>query len=320
MTILIYNMDYRGKVMKNQVTNELRPKNLKDYIGQESSKQLLNVAIQASKMSGRPIDHVLVYGNPGLGKTSIAQAIANEMNVEIKIVSAMNISKPDEMIGIISSVKPNSVLFVDEVHNLSRRVEEVLYAAMEDGKFDIMIGEGAQARPYQITLPKFTLIGATTRVDLLNQPFRDRFGLTLQLQFYTLDELTSIVERSSKIMGLPIEKSAAISIAKRSRGTARIANQLLKRARDFAIVNNTGINEHIANLTFQLLKIDSEGLTDIDRKVLNALKTQFKGKSVGLDVLSATIGENSSTIEEYVEPFLLNKGLIIRTGKGRQAV
>jgi holliday junction DNA helicase RuvB len=306
--------------MMNQVTNELRPKTLKDYIGQKSSKQLLDVAIRASKVSNKPIDHVLVFGNPGLGKTSIAQAVANEMNVAIKIVSGMNLSKPEEMLSVLIGIKENSVLFIDEVHNLSRRVEEVLYAAMEDGKIDLLVGEGSNAKVAAFTLPKFTLIGATTRVDLLNQPFRDRFGLTLHLQFYTIDELVSIIERSAKIMKMQITREGAEAIATRSRGTARIANQLLKRARDFAIVENSAIDTRITDLTFDLLKIDSEGLGEIDHKVLTALRTQFKGKSVGLDVLAATVGENSSTIAEYVEPFLLNKGLITRTGKGRQAV
>lgn len=307
--------------MKNDIDNQLRPKTLQDYLGQESSRKLLNIAIKASKIRQKSIDHVLVYGNPGLGKTSIALAIANEMSVGFKKVSAMNISKPDDMLGILLSIKNDGdVLFVDEVHNLSRRVEEILYSAMEDGTIDLLIGEGAAAKVVKATLPKFTLIAATTRVDLLNQPFRDRFGLTLQLQPYTVDELVQIVERSAKILNIGIDRDAAREIAKRSRGTARIANKLISRAVDHAVLAGTKITTKITDDTFELLAIDADGLEAIDHKVLTALRTQFAGKSVGLEVLAATIQENPDTISDYVEPFLLSKGLIIRTGKGRQAV
>ena len=298
----------------------LRPKILADYVGQEKIKENLKVFIDAAKLRGEPLDHILLYGPPGLGKTTLSHIIASEMGVGIKITSGPAIEKPGDLAAILSSLSAGDVLFIDEIHRLSRAVEEILYPAMEDFALDIMMGQGPAARSIRIPLEKFTLIGATTRAGSLSSPLRDRFGMLMRLELYTKEELASIVTRSAGILGIPIHSGGALEIASRSRGTPRIANRLLKRVRDFAMVQGDGvIDERIASHALTKLEVDNLGLDQIDRKLLTAIITSFSGGPVGLETLSATIGEEAITIEDVYEPYLMQIGFLARTPRGRCA-
>lgn len=307
-------------ILEEDVRSEqnLRPQSLDEYIGQKKTKENLKVYIQAAKQRGDALDHVLFYGPPGLGKTTLAGIIANEMGVNIKITSGPAIEKPGEMAAILNNLQEGDVLFVDEIHRLNRQVEEVLYPAMEDYAIDIVIGKGAAARSIRLDLPKFTLIGATTRAGLLTAPLRDRFGVVHHLEFYTEEELETIILRSARVLNVEIDASGAAELAKRSRGTPRLANRLLKRVRDFAQVRYDGrITGEVASFALDLLEVDSCGLDQTDRKILNVMIEKFLGGPVGLDTLAAAIGEDSGTIEEVYEPFLIKNGFLMRTPRGR---
>ncbi len=298
----------------------LRPQKLKDYIGQKKAKENLKVYIEAAKQRGEALDHVLFYGPPGLGKTTLAGIISNEMGTHMKITSGPAIGKPGEMAAILSSLGEGDLLFVDEIHRLNRQVEEVLYPAMEDYAIDIMIGKGASARSIRLDLPKFTLVGATTRAGLLSAPLRDRFGVVHHLEFYTPEELKTIILQSAGILNVEVDDPGALELAKRSRGTPRLANRLLKRVRDFAQVKYDGkITEDVAKFALDLLEVDSCGLDQNDRNILFTIMEKFEGGPVGLDTLSAAIGEDSGTIEDVYEPYLVKNGFINRTPKGRVA-
>ena len=297
-----------------KIESHLRPQLLDDYIGQEKAKEILKVYIAAAKERGEALDHVLFYGPPGLGKTTLAGIIANEMHVNIKITSGPAIEKPGEMAAILNNLQEGDVLFVDEIHRLNRQVEEVLYPAMEDYAIDIMIGKGASARSIRLDLPKFTLVGATTRVGMLTAPLRDRFGVIHRLEFYTVEELKRIIARSAKVLDVGIDDAGATALARRSRGTPRLANRLLKRVRDFAQVKYDGyITEDVANYALDLLDVDKCGLDQTDRNLLMTIIERFDGGPVGLDSLS----EDSGTIEDVYEPYLLKNGFIQRTPRGR---
>ena len=301
-----------------KIENNLRPQYLKDYIGQEKAKKTLEIYIKAAKERGDALDHVLFYGPPGLGKTTLAGIIANEMGVNIKITSGPAIEKPGEMAAILNNLQENDILFVDEIHRLNRQVEEVLYPAMEDYAIDIMIGKGASARSIRLDLPKFTLVGATTRAGMLTAPLRDRFGVIHHLELYTEEELTTIILRSAKVLEVEIEESGAVELAKRSRGTPRLANRLLKRVRDFAQVKYDGvITEEVANYALNLLDVDTYGLDHIDRMILLTMIEKFQGGPVGLETLAASIAEDAGTLEDVYEPYLLKNGFIQRTPRGR---
>lgn len=301
-----------------KIENNLRPQYLKDYIGQEKAKKTLEIYIKAAKERGDALDHVLFYGPPGLGKTTLAGIVANEMGVNIKITSGPAIEKPGEMAAILNNLQENDILFVDEIHRLNRQVEEVLYPAMEDYAIDIMIGKGASARSIRLDLPKFTLVGATTRAGMLTAPLRDRFGVIHHLELYTEEELTTIILRSAKVLEVEIEESGAVELAKRSRGTPRLANRLLKRVRDFAQVKYDGvITEEVANYALNLLDVDTYGLDHIDRMILLTMIEKFQGGPVGLETLAASIAEDAGTLEDVYEPYLLKNGFIQRTPRGR---
>lgn len=301
-----------------KIENHLRPQMLDDYIGQEKAKETLKIYIEAAKERGEALDHVLFYGPPGLGKTTLAGIIANEMNVNIKITSGPAIEKPGEMAAILNNLQEGDVLFVDEIHRLNRQVEEVLYPAMEDYAIDIMIGKGATARSIRLDLPKFTLVGATTRAGMLTAPLRDRFGVVHRLEYYTIEELKTIIMRSAKVLEVGIDQKGAYALARRSRGTPRLANRLLKRVRDFAQIKYDGyITEEVTNFALDLLDVDKEGLDQIDREILLTVIQKFQGGPVGLDTLAASVGEDSGTIEDVYEPYLLKHGFIQRTPRGR---
>ncbi len=296
----------------------LRPQTLNEYIGQEKAKGNLKVYIQAARERGEALDHVLFYGPPGLGKTTLAGIIANEMGVNMKVTSGPAIEKPGEIAAILNNLSEGDVLFVDEIHRLNRQVEEVLYPAMEDFAIDIVIGKGATARSIRLDLPHFTMIGATTRAGLLTAPLRDRFGVIHHLEFYTEKELQTIVLRSAQVLGVEIDLNGVMELARRSRGTPRLANRLLKRVRDFAQVKYDGrITEEIANFALDLLEVDRYGLDQMDRLILNTMIGKFTGGPVGLDTLAAAIGEDSGTIEDVYEPYLIKRGFINRTPRGR---
>lgn len=301
-----------------RIENHLRPQLLEDYIGQAKAKEMLKIYIEAAKARGEALDHLLFYGPPGLGKTTLAGIIANEMNVNMKITSGPAIEKPGEMAAILNNLQEGDVLFVDEIHRLNRQVEEVLYPAMEDYAIDIMIGKGASARSIRLDLPKFTLVGATTRVGMLTAPLRDRFGVVTRMEYYTVEELKMIILRSAKVLEVGIDENGAYAMARRSRGTPRLANRLLKRVRDFAQVKYNGyITEEVADYALDLLDVDKEGLDQTDRGILLAMIEKFGGGPVGLETLAASIGEDPGTIEDVYEPYLLKNGFIQRTPRGR---
>lgn len=323
------NFENPGSRMVSPAVNEndtedielgLRPKTLSEYIGQDKVKENMSIFIEAAKKRGEPLDHVLLYGPPGLGKTTLSAIIAHEMGVNIRITSGPAIEKPGDLAALLTNLSENDVLFIDEIHRLSRSIEEVLYPALEDYALDIIIGKGPSARSLRIDLPKFTLIGATTRAGQLTSPLRDRFGVIQRLELYTYEQLSDIIMRSSVILGIACDKPGAMELAKRARGTPRIANRLLKRVRDFAeVIGNGKITEDIAKIALDRLEIDSLGLDNLDKRMLDMLIRGYSGGPVGLETLASAIGEESVTLEDVCEPFLMQLGFIARTPRGRCA-
>ena len=301
-----------------KIENHLRPQLLKDYIGQQKVKETLSIYIEAARQREEPLDHVLFYGPPGLGKTTLAGIIANEMGVKMKVTSGPAIEKPGEIAAILNNLSEGDVLLIDEIHRLNRQVEEVLYPAMEDFAIDIVIGKGAAARSIRLDLPKFTLVGATTRAGLLTAPLRDRFGVVSRLEFYSTQDLMTIIRRSAEVLHVKIDERGAEELARRSRGTPRLANRLLKRVRDYAQVCHDGvITLQVANEALDLLDVDKYGLDQSDRNILLTMMNKFRGGPVGLDTLAAALGEDSGTLEEVYEPYLIKNGFIQRTPRGR---
>jgi len=314
----IINTDVTEEEKKQEAS--LRPKMLDDYIGQSRIKEMMKVYIEAAKTRKEPMDHVLFYGPPGLGKTTLSGIIANEMGVNMKVTSGPAIEKPGEIAAILNNLQEGDVLFIDEIHRLNRQVEEVLYPAMEDFAIDIMLGKEASAKSIRLDLPKFTLVGATTRAGLLTAPLRDRFGIVQKMEFYTIDELKTIVKRSAQVLGVGIDDKGAERIARRSRGTPRLANRLLKRVRDFAVVKYDGnITAEVADYALDILDVDKKGLDYNDRVYLTTIIEKFGGGPVGIDTIAAALSEDAGTLEDVVEPYLLMNGLIQRTQRGRVA-
>jgi Holliday junction DNA helicase RuvB len=302
----------------NEIENSLRPLSLNEYIGQEAIKETLHIFIAAAKLRQEALDHVLLYGPPGLGKTTLAGVIAQEMGVNLKITSGPAIEKPGDIAAILNNLQAGDILFIDEIHRMPRHVEEVLYTAMEDFCIDIVVGKGPAAKSIRLNLPSFTLIGATTRAGMLSSPLRDRFGIIQRLEYYSLQELTEIVKRTATILEVPIEASGAAEIAKCARGTPRLANRLLKRVRDIALIKyNQTIDSLISRQALTLLNIDPEGLDELDRRILSTIAVNFSGGPVGLETLAATLGEEKETLEDVYEPYLMQKGFLQRTPRGR---
>lgn len=302
----------------NEIESNIRPLTLDDYIGQSAIKENIKIFIEAAKQRQEALDHVLLYGPPGLGKTTMAGVIASEMGVKFKVTSGPAIEKPGDIAAILNNLQHGDILFIDEIHRMSRHVEEVLYSAMEDYCIDIVVGKGPAAKSIRLTLPKFTLIGATTRAGMLSSPLRDRFGIIQRLEYYTMEELGSIIKRTAGILQTPITESAALELAKCSRGTPRVANRLLKRVRDIALIKyDNHIDEEVCTKALELLSIDRNGLDDIDRRIIQAIALQFKGGPVGLDTLAAAIGEERDTLEDVYEPYLIQQGYMQRTPRGR---
>ena len=316
----IINPDLKNE-LEERIENSLRPASLDEYIGQDKVKENMKIYIEAAKKRGEPLDHCLFYGPPGLGKTTISTIIANEMHSNIKITSGPAIEKPGDLAAILTNLSEYDVLFIDEIHRLSKSVEEILYPALEDFTLDIVIGKGPSSKSIRLDLPKFTLIGATTKAGSLTTPLRDRFGIIHRLELYSIEDLTTIVKRSSKILKIEIENEAAVEIARRSRGTPRIANRLLKRVRDYAMVLGNGkIDLKIAKHALNKLEIDELGLDEIDRKLLESMIIQYGGRPVGIEALAVTIGEEVDTIEDVYEPYLIQIGFIARTLRGRMVL
>lgn len=322
-----FDMDFENRIVTPEYTGadaetefSLRPRTLAEYIGQDKAKENLSIYIEAAKMRGENLDHVLLYGPPGLGKTTLSTIIANEMNVNIRVTSGPAIEKQGDLAALLTNLSENDILFIDEIHRLNRSVEEVLYPAMEDFALDIIIGKGPSARSIRIDLPKFTLVGATTRAGQLTAPLRDRFGVILRLELYTVEQLTEIVTRSAGILGIECEAEGAVEIARRSRGTPRIANRLLKRVRDFAqVLGNGVITREITDEALRRQEIDQLGLDAIDRRMLTTIIRNYGGGPVGLETLAAAIGEESVTLEDVYEPYLMQIGFLSRTPRGRCA-